>query len=69
MRPLSIDTNILVTKQERKKLFVDKLKKPGETRLTSFLEELNNKKKKASGGRVSFGSGGAAKRGRGCEIR
>ena len=27
------------------------------------------KKKKASGGRVSFGSGGAAKRGRGCEIR
>ena len=27
------------------------------------------KKKKAAGGRVSFGSGGAAKRGRGCEIR
>ena len=27
------------------------------------------KKKKASGGRVSFGSRGAAKRGRGCEIR
>ena len=27
------------------------------------------KKKKASGGRVSFSSGGAAKRGSGCEIR
>jgi hypothetical protein len=27
------------------------------------------KKKKAKGGRVSFGSGGAAKRGRGCEMR
>ncbi len=27
------------------------------------------KKKKAKGGRVSFSSGGAAKRGRGCEMR